>query len=475
MCITASKDVDRILSCLMDYGIGSVAGSINVMDLKTSKFFIPEGSKDGAAEEEDIEHTGRKRSGTLMSQTPSVDEDTSGRKTAKLSMVTNQINIEQMLEEIESAANMGFDYVMLLIIASVIAGIGLAVNNAVAIIASMLVSPIMGPVLAVTFGATVHDWELCRLGLRSELLSLCVCLLVGFLIGLACIGVGTGGHWPTDEMRGRGVVGGLFIGLAIAIPSGMGVALSILGNNTSSLVGVAISASLLPPAVNCGMALAYAAMGFTYDPNAAPGGSERSFAELGGVSLALTAVNIGAIFVSAWLIFKLKEVSPLKNKSMLWQHGIEAFRAYTREAAQSSHATQGGDLEEGQQPAPKPRPKSLPLQGLPQRQFHRIGSHDDLSALPHSSPLGLNLLSATTVSPSRRHRGRQEKNLAELHELLSSPAPPISPEDKIHHGRKQTDRRSLDTSKVRLPSSAEPELYGIKDRLRRQGRPMGPS
>ena len=40
----------------------------------------------------------------------------------------------------------------------------------------------------------------------------------------------------------------------------MGVALSILGNNTSSLVGVAISASLLPPAVNCGMLLTFAAL-----------------------------------------------------------------------------------------------------------------------------------------------------------------------------------------------------------------------
>lgn len=45
----------------------------------------------------------------------------------------------------------------------------------------------------------------------------------------------------------------LAVGLAIAIPSGIGVALSVLGNNTGSLVGVAISASLLPPAVNCGL------------------------------------------------------------------------------------------------------------------------------------------------------------------------------------------------------------------------------
>jgi uncharacterized membrane protein len=42
----------------------------------------------------------------------------------------------------------------------------------------------------------------------------------------------------------------LWVGVCIALPSGAGVALSVLGGNTGSLVGVAISASLLPPAVN---------------------------------------------------------------------------------------------------------------------------------------------------------------------------------------------------------------------------------
>ena len=44
----------------------------------------------------------------------------------------------------------------------------------------------------------------------------------------------------------RGLARGLGVGVAIALPSGAGVALSILGGNTGSLVGVAISASLLP-------------------------------------------------------------------------------------------------------------------------------------------------------------------------------------------------------------------------------------
>ena len=38
-----------------------------------------------------------------------------------------------------------FDFVSLLIIASILAGVGLITNSTVVIVASMLVSPIMGP------------------------------------------------------------------------------------------------------------------------------------------------------------------------------------------------------------------------------------------------------------------------------------------------------------------------------------------
>ena len=62
-------------------------------------------------------------------------------------------------------------------------------------------------------------------------------------------------------MHGRGTDAGIYIGIVIAVVSGIGVALSILSNNANSLVGVAISASLLPPAVNCGMLWGIAALG----------------------------------------------------------------------------------------------------------------------------------------------------------------------------------------------------------------------
>lgn len=89
------------------------------------------------------------------------------------------------------------------------------------------------------------------------MLLLFICILTGFICGIPTAfvnqnGVNTGtDSWPSAEMTSRGLLRGLWIGAFIAIPSGVGVAVSSLTTNISSLVGVAISASLLPPAVNC--------------------------------------------------------------------------------------------------------------------------------------------------------------------------------------------------------------------------------
>jgi len=54
-------------------------------------------------------------------------------------------------------------------------------------------------------------------------------------------------------MTSRGTKTSLLVALPVAFFSGLGVAVSLLDDQTSSLVGVAISASLLPPAVNAGI------------------------------------------------------------------------------------------------------------------------------------------------------------------------------------------------------------------------------
>ena len=47
------------------------------------------------------------------------------------------------------------------------------------LVASMLISPLMGPILAGIFGAVVGDSKLRNLGVVNELISLVICVLSG--------------------------------------------------------------------------------------------------------------------------------------------------------------------------------------------------------------------------------------------------------------------------------------------------------
>jgi len=253
--------------------------------------------------------------------------------------IKSRIAVDSAVELVKASAEFSFDYVMLVLVASMLSCIGLATNNVVVIVASMLVSPLMGPILGVTFGYTLGETELTKMGLFSELVGLGICASVGFVGGLfAALAIGD--QWPTQEMWIRASPSSVYIGIAIAIPSGIGVALSVLGNNTSSLVGVAISASLLPPAVNTGMLLAMASL-LSTDYVDLAAANERLTGIVGvdevnrhtivtGAfwSLLLTLANIVCIWISGILMFRVKEVAPLSDKTDFWAKHVPETRYY---------------------------------------------------------------------------------------------------------------------------------------------------
>jgi hypothetical protein len=150
-------------------------------------------------------------------------------------------------------------------------------------------------------------------------------------------------------------------GLAIAIPSGLGVALSIAGNNSGGLVGVAISASLLPPAVNTGLCWGLA--------SAADNRSDSSeLAQLGSFSLLLTLLNISMIIVVAGAAFKWKEIREYDSRdrtvavvNLIKESGLERkLRDLHRlnKNLQESHV--GDDASDGTMPRSRPSMTTAP-------------------------------------------------------------------------------------------------------------------
>ena len=70
---------------------------------------------------------------------------------------------------------------------------------------SVLVSPLMGPILSITFGLSTLKWSVVQRGCRNEFLGVVITLLVGVIVGLCAYPV-YGANFRSMEMisRGRG-------------------------------------------------------------------------------------------------------------------------------------------------------------------------------------------------------------------------------------------------------------------------------
>ncbi|CAH0694037.1 unnamed protein product [Spodoptera exigua] len=269
--------------------------------------------------------------------------------------IRSKLTVKQVVDGVRGGGELSFDYLTLIITADSLAALGLVENNASNIVAAMLVSPLMGPVMSITFGTIISDRSLIRSGFESLVLGMFLSLLFGFIFGLILGSTEMPwgfGDWPTEEMKGRGNVRSLWMGVLWALTSGTGVALALLQGSAGPLIGIAISASLLPPVVNCGLYWALACIWLLYPGVKIPhikgeaytGNSSYTplyhdylpieFAVNGIVSCCLTIVNVICIFITAIIFLKIKEVAAPYTSSpdlrRFWEQDIKVARDANR-------------------------------------------------------------------------------------------------------------------------------------------------
>lgn len=227
-----------------------------------------------------------------------------------------RLAVEEMYDSISGGCALTFDYCMMVILAAWIAAVGLATNNAVMIVASMLVSPLMGPILAFCFALIIQDWTLLKKSMLTELVGFFLTFFWGFISGLvvsAWSQVAVANSWPTEQMMSRGDPDGLIAGALFAIPSGAIVGLCACAGGPTAIVGVAIAASLLPPLVNSGMSLSFAIAGNRrYDD---PSGHDSNvYYSMCGISLALYGINVALICGVCLFFFWVKRVKTVRKQ-----------------------------------------------------------------------------------------------------------------------------------------------------------------
>ena len=157
---------------------------------------------------------------------------------------------EQIVWSAQDTASPSLDYFVLIIIASIIASMGLLSNSGAVVIGAMLVAPLMGPIVSFGVGLCTARFKLLRQAAITIILGASTAFTVGFLLG-KLIPLSA----PTQELLNRGFPS--ILDAVIAMGAGFIAAYGMARRGIpAALSGVAIAAALVPPVNAIGLNLA---------------------------------------------------------------------------------------------------------------------------------------------------------------------------------------------------------------------------
>ncbi len=184
---------------------------------------------------------------------------------------------EELEQALDSAARLHWGFVFLVIASAAIAFAGLVRDDPLLVLASMIIAPLMGPLMALGFGLL---WRHKRLALQAALTAgLGAALAWGSAWALTRILAGWTPVVPGQQLLARSAPN--LFDLALALVTGAVGAYSFIRGQGQTLVGVMVAIALLPPLVASGI---FAALG-----QAAPAAGALYLATVNAAALLLTA------------------------------------------------------------------------------------------------------------------------------------------------------------------------------------------
>ena len=153
---------------------------------------------------------------------------------------------DEVYTQVSQSINFYSTEIILVIISTIIAAIGLQEGNQVVIIGAMVIAPLLKPNMALAVATTFGDLSLAIRTVKVGLTEICLSLLLSIFFGIL-MPVNLEMH----EIAIRTTVN--FSDVALAFASGVAGAISLTLVEQSAVVGVMVSVALLPPLVALGM------------------------------------------------------------------------------------------------------------------------------------------------------------------------------------------------------------------------------
>ncbi|MBK8515467.1 MAG: DUF389 domain-containing protein [Saprospiraceae bacterium] len=168
----------------------------------------------------------------------------------RFNLINEREEFEIVLDDVKRNALTEGTNLWILFFAILIASLGLNVNSTPVVIGAMLISPLIGPIVGVGFGAATNDLKLIRTSLRSYLFS----TLVG-LIASTIYFIVTPITTAQPEILSR--IFPSFYDVLIALFGGFAGIIALATKQKGNVIpGVAIATAIMPPLCTAGYGLA---------------------------------------------------------------------------------------------------------------------------------------------------------------------------------------------------------------------------
>ena len=153
---------------------------------------------------------------------------------------------EELYQQVTDMMKLSPIYVAMVLLSGIVATLGMVRDNVAVIIGAMVIAPLLGPNVALAFGATVGDTMLIRKTLVTNLVGIGLSLLLAALCGMILTI-----DPETPEIASRTAVA--LSDIVLALASGAAGAIAITTGVPAALVGVMVAVALLPPTVAVGL------------------------------------------------------------------------------------------------------------------------------------------------------------------------------------------------------------------------------
>ena len=197
------------------------------------------------------------------------------------------ISTDEMIANIKGLALLNPTFLALVFLAGILASFGLIYDNVIIVIASMIIAPLLGPIALTVLGTMTPKNIFSKKAMLAEVVGLVIIIAIGLIVGAIF-------NWTDPELisKSNQITSRINPGIGdiiFAIASGLAAGLFIIRGESTSIVGVAVAASLCPPAANVGVLLVNVA--------------NPLFLQQALGSLILLILNVISIYASCALIF----------------------------------------------------------------------------------------------------------------------------------------------------------------------------